>query len=389
MAERLVVAYNFPPFNDGSAVTMAKRVVSWGEPVDVISKDMSDRRTADSSLESLMQPFVKHHRLVRGPTVFAGWKSVASFVEGGIQAVHDWGTTYPRLYSRSMFAHSHYLAAVIKKRGIAEHWTAEFSDPLARGVDGRPRRSEKIPDCALSRELRQNLPGWTEAMDGGVDNVLPFAQAIALAFADELVFTNAQQRTVMLQGLPQMVQQSLIARSTIAAHPTLPAEFYRERVAPRNGRVRIGYFGSLYPNRGAGEFLEGWATCPAAVRDAIDLEIFSDSPCDEVKRSAARLGLSSRVQVKRALPLRQFLLLASDFDALLVTDIATKPFNVPSPFLPSKVSDYRGSAAPIMALVHEGSPLDEVAPKYKAQLGDIKAVRSMLEQAVKDSAAVA
>ena len=116
----------------------------------------------------------------------------------------------------------------------------------------------------------------------------------------------------------------------------------------------------------------------------ISLDVYSTT-ATSVRRAATALGLQERVRVRNPLPFRSFLRRTSDYSALLVTDISTGPFPVASPFLPSKVSDYRGSVTPIMAVTLPGSPLDKLAVRWKARSGDTAGIRRMLVKALADA----
>ena len=80
-ADRLIVAFNFPPFTDGSAVTVAKRIIEAAVPVDVIAADLSSVRARDESLIDLVAPWLIEHYTVKVPVLFADERSLVPFVE--------------------------------------------------------------------------------------------------------------------------------------------------------------------------------------------------------------------------------------------------------------------------------------------------------------------
>ena len=73
-------------------------------------------------------------------------------------------------------------------------------------------------------------------------------------------------------------------------------------------------------------------------------------------------------------PYLDFLSVSNNFDCLIVNDAQTKGFKWVNPYLPSKLSDYRGSNAAIWALFEEGSELEKVikqgAIEYHSTLGN-------------------
>lgn len=391
-ADTLVVAFNFAPFSDGSSVTLAKRVVANGKRVDVVGADLSSIRARDDSLMSLVEPFVNNHELLRIPLLFSDQQSITPFVENGARAVRGWGTrTYEKLYSRSMWPHSHFLAARLRLDGVSSYWSAEFSDPLLWHVDGRRRTSATLRfDSEMSRFLQSvGEPG--QALLRGRPTILEWAQFLPFLLADELVFTNEQQLDVMLGDVPAHLQEEVMSRSRISPHPTLPKEHYARfktssddnaGQATDDSIFRIGYFGTFYPNRGGGELLEALSLLPHERRSRIRLEIYS-ADAGQVKSVADRLKVSENVSIMAPLQYGDFLVRMSSYSALLVTDIATSPFQVPSPFLPSKYSDYAGSNTDIMTITIPGSPLDMRDARYTAHVGDIDGITRMLASAIR------
>lgn len=380
-SQRLVVAYNFPPFNDGSAVTVAKRIVLDDRRVDVISADLSAYRSRDPSLWELIEPYVGFHFLARSLVSFTRWESVRDFVDLGSEILDFRGSRYESVYSRSMWPHSHFLAALVRTRSKARFWEAEFSDPILWTVEGGRRSSPALPPIGYCQEILSAVTAQQRRFLVSHRSLLEWAQFVPFFVADKLVFTNEQQCEVMIGDVPEEFREELKDKSVISPHPTLPATHYSADVSAPSEYLRIGYFGNFYPNRGAGEFLEAWSSMPQDEASRICLDIYSTT-AESVRRAATALGLGDQVRVRHPLPFRDFLRRSSEYSALLVTDISTGPFPVASPFLPSKVSDYRGSPTPIMAVTLPGSPLDQLTFRWKAHSGDTAGIRRMLSEAV-------
>lgn len=381
-AEDLVVAFNFPPFTDGSAVTITKRVLEVGRRFDVVSADLATVRSVDSSLLDLVSPLVAHRECVRVPIRFAEETSVAEFVDAGLRfTARRSRNPYQRVYSRSMWPHSHFLAAAAKAKGHGHTWTAEFSDPVLWHVDGTRRPSPRIGSRGELRWLSGYIGQAKQRFLRDHDSVLEWAQFLPFFFADRVIFTNEQQKQVMLGDLPEQFVDDVAAKSTISPHPVPPKHLYGERQHTGSSSVfRIGYFGTFYPNRGGGEFLQALSTLPDVVRARLQLDVFSGD-AEPLLAAAKSLAVADCVRVLKPLPYLSFLRRTQEYDALLVTDIATSPFGIPSPFLPSKLSDYSGSRAEVMVVAIEGSPLDRVASRWKARVGDMKGIRRMLMSA--------
>ncbi|WP_422115742.1 hypothetical protein [Brachybacterium sp. UNK5269] len=394
--ETLVIAFNFPPFNDGSAVTIAKRIVNAGKPVDVIAADLSSVRNRDDSLFGLIAPLVNRVEYVHIPITFASEVGVRNFVEAGLSTISRFRRKQPyaSIFSRSMWAHSHFLAAELRARGVSKHWTAEFSDPLLWQADASARPSGAITEPSFMAYALRAMGAREQALLQEENSVLYWAQMVPYILADELLFTNEQQLDLMLQDAPQFLRERVVAKAVVSPHPTPQPALYtsgangavtreppfgpQSQAASREpGTFRIGYFGTFYPNRGGGEFLEALSLLPPVERHRIRLDVYS-SGADHLIRAARHLGLRKNVRVLAPLPYREFLSKTQEYDALLVNDIATTPFRMPSPFLPSKYSDYAGSKTPTIAITIPGSPLDQLPTRWKSHVGMIDSLAETL-----------
>lgn len=385
-ADRLIVAFNFPPFTDGSAVTVAKRIVEADVPVDVVSADLSAVRSRDESLVDLVAPWLVEHHTVKVPVLFADERSLVPFVERGLIAVRQRrGRPYEEVYSRSMWPHSHFLAARLRSEGDAHRWIAEFSDPILWHADATLRPSGAVSLSGANLRLLRAVGSRAQAFLRENATVLAWAQFVPFLLADELVFTNEQQLQVMLNDAPEWMRAGVESRATISPHPTLPASHYRaEKGSPQpspQDRFSIGYFGTFYPNCGGGEFLEAISLLPASLRARITLDVYTGD-AGHLLDAAIRLGVADSVRKQSPLQYRRFLQTSNSYNALLVNDIATSPFGVPSPFLPSKYSDYAGSTTDTMAITLPGSPLDQKPARWRAHVGDVDGIAAMLEEAV-------
>ncbi|MGD8148731.1 hypothetical protein [Ornithinimicrobium sp. Y1694] len=360
----LVVAYCFPPYVDPSAIVAAKRVRERGRPVDVIQNAMDGFRPVDPGLESIAGDLVVRRAELTSTTHFASWSSMSQFSQLGVQQALAWdraGPRYERVYSRAQFAASHVLAARLLLSRPDLHWTAEFSDPLSRQVDGSVRRS-KAPDGALRRRLaaRVRKAGFRPPED---DNAFTWVEQVSYALADELVFTNAHQLDLMMADVED---PELVARvrevAVISPHPVPPAELHsmRDPEYPLEPGVRhIGYFGRFYATRGMHTVLDALAALPIQLRENLRLHVFSGEAADLDDDIAAR-GLERWVRTGPYLGYLDFLALAARMDVLLVNDAVTDGTFAQNPYLPSKWSDYAGSGSRVWGLVEAGSTLEGV-----------------------------
>ena len=378
-----MIAHNFPPYSDASAVTLAKRIAERGEVVDVIAKDFQDKRPYDPPLQNLTAPFLGWVYYAPGPVSWAKWGSFRDFTTKGLHAVdiRRAGSPYPEVYSRSMWAQSHILAAALIATGRAKYWEAEFSDPLLWTVEHTFRPSEKVPADALAKRLLASVAPRVGQLLRKRRTVFEWAQLLPFALADRLVFTNEQQLTTMLQDAPEWMRESVRERSVVSPHPSPPAEWVPEAPPkePSRSSATLGFFGSFYINRGLGNLLEAWASLPNDQARRLSLHVHTANDFSRAVATATRLGLHHQVKQRPLLSYVDFLTECQRLDALLVTDTSSQGFPVINPFLPSKYSDYRATRTPILALTTPGSPLSQVEDiRWNVAMHDIDAVRSAL-----------
>ena len=382
LAPGLAIAYAFPPYADASAVVSAKRIRARGAVVDVVYNAMDSIRSTDEQLRRIAGPFVGREAGLRTPSYFTDWGSMEAFVIEGLAVIRRWQQArgpYRTVYSRAHFAASHLLAAAYKLENPAAEWTAEFSDPLSRDIAdrerGTPVRGNDFLADTTAALRRLGLPVPRSS------NSMVWCEELAYALADELLFTNANQMEYMLGYCTNgELAASARARSVIAPHPTLPADFYSMRECryelDRN-LVNLAYFGNFYSIRGFDDVLAALASCDVWTRSRVRIHVFTTTPSD-LRRRAAQLGVSGYVSVGPYLRYLEFLNLTTRFDALIVNDAVTTASQPRNPYLPSKWSDYRGSGALVWGLVEVGSPLSAQPLDVSSPVGDVSAARDVL-----------
>lgn len=383
-ARDLVIAYAFPPYADTSSVVAAKRVRERGRPVDVIQNAMGQERAVDLDLDRIAGDLVCRRHEVATPTLFAAWPAIARFTEQGLQQALDWdrhGPGYQRLYSRAHFVASHVLAARLALLRPGLEWTAEFSDPLSHDVTGAARngpvRRGALPD-ALAEGVRRagfDPPEMT--------SVFEWAEIVAYALADRIVFTNAHQRDHMLASI---TDEALAARvrehAVVSGHPTPPPALYElgDPVLDLDpGRTHLGYFGNVYATRGMDVVLEALSALPAGVRTGLCLHLFTTSH-EELQQEVHRRGLTDVVRVSGFVGYLDFLALCRRMDVLLLSDAVTGGRMTINPYLPSKWSDYRGSGTPVWGIVEPGSVLDAEPLDHRTPVGHVSAAVQLLSR---------
>lgn len=382
-ASLLIVSYNFPPFSDASAVTVAKRVVDFDENIDVISQDLSKIRTTDIQLASLVEPFVECHYQVEGDPTFASWKGIANFAARSMiflsEKLRD--GQYNRIYSRSMFPASHFLAAHIKNQFPDIYWIAEFSDPISHTVEGEKRAGGSFEIDTWALNLLVGLDPSQRARLLSNPDVFSWCESLTINLADELWFTNINQMNIMIEGVFPGRQGDLFRKkSLVKPHPTLALNT-RDADSEDNhkgsAKYTIGYFGEFYPNRGLSDLFNSILMLPFELMSCVEVHVYTNSGagCEAV---VSDLGLENRVFIHSQLPFLDFHRVAAKMNLLVVCDVIPGDMYESNPYLPSKVSDYLGTGTPILAYTWPNSPMSEIDGLLEVSIGDVLGAKNII-----------
>jgi hypothetical protein len=381
-ATQLALLFGYPPFLDPSSIVAAKRLTQLGRITDVVSQDISTLRQQDPGATRIAREYVDRSVMLPGVRRFNDWGSVRGYVEDALAQVSELEAdhgAYESLYSRALAAHSHFAAALVKLRSPEIHWVAEFSDPLLRNAHGG-WREEQMEDDWLRRRVTSALSASGHDVPGD-HRLFEWAELVAYAWADEIIFTNQNQLDFMLGycAVPTLAERAAtVARA--AHHPVPPAHLYevsRPRYPLPPSKVHIGYFGNFYVNRGLEDLTAALRGLSAVERTRVQLHIFTDEP-EPLVLETLEHGLSDVITVNPLLGYAPYLNILTRFDVLLITDFSTRPYYDPNPYLPSKLSDYRGSGSQIWAMYEPGSVLSTEATDWATELGDARGASEVL-----------
>lgn len=378
---RAVFSYCFPPYADTAGNVAAKRVRAAGELVDVYSATMDRVRPVDESSMLMVDQFVRYHDIIPVVASFADWQAISIFAQrtyGRAKKRSSAQGGYASLYSRSMWSGSHVAALLYKDDFPGVSWTAEFSDPLCLDVTGAPRPG-KLTSGRVTSRLKKMAQRSRVALPFNPDGApqrshFALTEALTMAYADTLVFTNANQRDLMLSYYPVAAREQLRAKSVVESQKQPDPKLYHlvESTYERNlTKVNIGYFGSFYPTRGIGDVVTALATLPPAAADKFQLHIFTPYP-DKARAALLQHNptYAVHVRINHTVPYLEFLNLSTRFDVLVVSDTDITGTQLPlNPFLPSKYADYAGSGTPVWGITTAGSPLSQCALDYQSESG--------------------
>lgn len=379
VADSIIVSYCFPPTADTSALIAMKRLIGWEKPAFVISNKFETKRAKDLDLLNIVSDRIAEHIEIDTPASFSNSTPIQSFAD---QALAQFTKLNSRnriknMYSRAMWPGSTFAAALIKLKFPEVNWVAEFSDPMLLDIHGNERNARLDMHWLRETGIRQCIGQLAPGLKSD-DRLFLLAELLPFILADQVVFTNENQRNYMLeQNWAGDIRSRVLKKSKILKHPTLPREYYDLGVAsiPIDcTKANIGYFGRFYATRGLTEILQAIETSPSAVRQKILLHVV----CPDVQELQKEIDVRNlREQVKIYESLKYFDCLASlsSMDYLLVNDAVTLGKKKCNPYLPSKLSDYLGSGKPIWALEENGSPLSTASlPKdsIRSELGDVQ-----------------
>ncbi|MET3961200.1 hypothetical protein ABIE44_001134 [Marmoricola sp. OAE513] len=389
-ARDLAVLYCFTPYQDTSALVAARRIHTRGVVTDVISQQLDDTRQTDLSSRRIAREFLDQTRILEGPSDHGSWEHVRTFVEGvlaEVSALEAEKGPYRTLYTRAMAAHSHFAGAVLKLRNPDLHWTAEFSDPLHLNAYGEVRAND-VADDWLVAEISAGIEAAGFSVPA-TRRLFTWAELVAYALADDVLFTNSHQQQFMLGYCEDRALADRAATIARSEHqPTLPPSFYRLGRVDYDldpGVVNIGYFGHFFRTRGLTEVVEAISRLDPQERSRVRLHVFTGSPAAVVQEVADR-GLGDVVSVRGYAGFLPFLTLTTLFDVLLVNDaVTTDVFDI-NPYLPSKVSDYLGSGTPIWGVYEPGSILSGLEIAHRSELGDAHGALAVLRRLIGPSA---
>lgn len=404
-ATGLALLYNFSPFQDTGSTVASKRLREFAASVDVIACSFLHHKKQDPTIERISAPYVTSKYFLPLSPTWASWEPCSAFA---VQASNlaerylaDGGGRHEFVYTRAMWAPPIYAGARLKLRHPELRWIVEFSDPLSLDVEGRHRGGPVQRDATSTPLLEAYEKAYGQLGEEDV-SIFALAEHLAYAFADEIIFTNANQQRVMLDHLAdEDLRRRVEAVARVSQHPTLPATFYEMYEA---GPVldphclNLAYFGEFYSSRGLTEVTSAIRTLPDHLRSLIRLHVFTNYVSDasggvrqrsfSVKQHEALVqraidgvgaeGIEELVTFHPSLPYLQFLAATNGFDLLIVADAQSGDNHPVNPYLPSKWSDYSGSRAHTWALVERNSVLSTKDPTERSTVGSVREAREVL-----------
>ena len=374
MTTELVISYYFPPSDNISGIVLSKRIINNNKQVDVITT---------SHGESFVDEYVKNRFVVDINHTKDSPKAIFEFIDKSMDIIDN---EYESVVSRSWEMSNHFLALEYKFKNPDTYWKAEFSDPLLHDIDNKinTKKKHKIDDKEFFSHVNRKIQELGDfPLLENLSSTFFTIEYLTFLFADEIVFTNANQRDLMLKQFPIDLTDYVFKKSTISPHPSLPGQYYHKSksdVELDSECINIAYFGEwYYGKRHFESIFYALDSLNHKFKDKIRFYIFISN-----EKLLNDLKVSDNIIVKKPLDYLTFLNATTKFDILLVNDLSTKDSWQLNPYLPSKVSDYMGSTSDIWAITEKGSSLDLMDLKYKSDIYDYSTSADVLVQILED-----
>lgn len=387
MSDELYISFLFPPANFVSGITVSKRIVENNSNVDVLQ--VKTKNQIDE-FNQMIDEHVDERIIVELYNDNDSLEGIFEFVEMGLKSINR---DYEKIYSRSWFMANHFLAFEYKFLNPEVYWKAEFSDPLRLTMKNNVKNfpQMKITDERYIKKLNNKITDFNEKNHADfplIENptyAYFIAEYMVYLFADEIIFTNANQREVMLERFPIDIKNIVLDKSVISPHPTLPNEFYHADEVDLDlddNCINIAYFGNdYYGSRHFEGIYYALNTLKHKHIDKIKFYLF----INDKSLLKTLTNDFDNVIIKKPLGYLEFLNATTEFDVLLVNDADTSKYFDKNPYLPSKLSDYLGSNSDIWAIYEKGSSLSQTGVKYMSLINDYSDIRSTLIEILEDN----
>lgn len=372
----LVISYAFSPTNTTTSNSVAKRILTEAKNVDVICGSLNEL-TKDYTLESVVSEFLVN-KIIIDSEFSTSWENIKNFVNKSMKSLNNL-EVYDNIYSRANFVHSHFLAIEYKLAHSDTYWRAEFSDPLIYEF-GKTKLSPAIEDDEYINRINSKLNTNLSSSD----DINCICEYLTILLCDEIIFTNENQKEVMINTNPYDIRDLVNKKAKIESHKTLDLKYYYTKESDYkidDKYINFAYFGAIYDHRSFEDFTNAFDSLNEDLKDKIKLHIFT--PSITFFEQILSPELYKQSILNSPVNFLEFLNLTTKFDVLLVEDSIKGNFKI-NPYLPSKLSDYQGSNSPIWGVCEENSIMDHLNLDYKSKLNNLDSGKQSIEKIIKD-----
>ncbi len=369
MSDELVISYYFPPSNNISGIVLAKRIISNNRKVDVLTTNQND------SLTDFINEFIDNKIIVNTTKPKDSPEGIKEFVENSLEKIDN---NYKCITSRSWLMSNHFLALAYKLKNPEVYWTAEFSDSLLHDIKNTINQKDKhkINDEDFFNHVNRYIDSYPKLKNNS--STFYTIEYLTFLFADEIIFTNSNQREMMISQFPVDLSQLIMEKSVISPHSALPKKYYhlkKSKFKLNHNCINIAYFGGFYYHEM--NFNDIFQAFDELKSDKIRLYIF-------INNKKLLKSPNKDIYIKKPLDYLEFLNACNDSDVLLVNDVSTKNHWSKNPYFPSIVSDYLESSSDIWAGPEHKSAMDNIEVRYKSYIDDFESTLNTLKRILKD-----
>ena len=383
--KNLVISYIFPPDNDLLGIVQSKRIMAKNELVDIL---VADRGNYDNiEFSKLADEYINNKMIVdmKGK-VFSRQSTIFEFVEKGMAEIEKTGIEYKNISSICWRISNHFLALEYKLKHPDVFWSAEFSDPMLYDIDNK-MRDWKLSDEKFIEKINNAISKSGDyPLIENPTNIYFLAEYLPFLFADEIVFTNENQREIMLSQHPVDVYDMVMGKSKVLSIPPLENKYYHlidSEIDLDKDSINIAYFGSYYFNRHFESVFYAFDSLNHKYKNKIKFYMYVEN-IGLLKDLVKGLDIEDNFIIKEQVSFLEFLNLTTKFDVLLANDLVSEGNFKINPYLPSKVADYSQSGSDIWIIYEEGSPLSKEDVKYKSMVKDYTSSREILIKILED-----
>lgn len=388
-ADKLIVSFKFPPDNDIGGIVVAKRIIENDSVVDVLHNTLYE-----GNLDfSVMDDLINERLCVSIDSKRDSIDCIFNFIDQGLELIGD--REYEEIYSRSWYMSNHYLALEYKFKHPDAFWTAEFSDPQRLDMKGNVKnyKSAFLDDEEYIDKVNLKIDEFNSRHSTDFDrldnpnNTFYLAEYLTFLFADKIIFTNANQREIMLNSHGDEIKKLVLDKSEIMPHPILGSEYYHLDEAAlelNEDDINLAYFGNYYyPTRHFEPLFFAFESLNHKYKDKIKFHLFINKD-QFIDAFIDDLEFKDNIIIREPLNYFEFLNATLKFDVLVINDSITEEFFPVNPYLPSKLSDYLGSCRDIWAIYEKNSALSAADVKYKSLQKDYRQSRDVLLDILND-----
>lgn len=385
-SETLIISYMFPPSDDVSGIVQAKKILADKKKVDILVSD-SGSKSFDGLTDFTDELINERIIIVMNNEPLDYPKTIFEFVQKGMVEIENRNQSYKKISSICWRLANHFLALEYKLKHPDVFWSAEFSDPMLYDIFNE-KRYDKIDNKQYVDKINSEILklGNYPPIENPA-NLYFIVEYLTYLFADEVIFTNENQREVMLSQHPIDVYDMVMEKSRILSSPTMDDKYYHIKEKYVNiyeKDINIAYFGTYYANRNFESLFYAFDSLNHKYKDKIKFHMYVQNS-ELLKELVHGLDIEKNITIHKTVDYLEFLNLTIKFDILLVNDLVTSDNFKINPYLPSKIADYAGSGKDIWIIYEKGSVMSKTDVRYKSDAMDYSTSRDVLVKILEDN----